>query len=80
MIYVWGSAVDQILAEENVDNGADETVQWTLTDHLSTVRDIAKFDPQTVFSVVARLDNPDWAEARGRLPWSTTSSTTPSAG
>jgi RHS repeat-associated protein len=45
MIYVWGSAVDQILAEENVDKGADETVQWTLTDHLNTVRDIAKYDP-----------------------------------
>jgi len=36
--------VDQILAEENVDNGADETVQWTLTDHLNTVRDIAKYN------------------------------------
>ncbi|WP_347246576.1 RHS repeat-associated core domain-containing protein, partial [Thermogutta sp.] len=33
-----------ILAEENVDNGTDETVQWTLTDHLNTVRDIAKYD------------------------------------
>ncbi|MEJ5312501.1 MAG: RHS repeat-associated core domain-containing protein [Anaerolineae bacterium] len=39
--------MDQILAEENVDNGADETVQWTLTDHLNTVRDIAKYDSQT---------------------------------
>jgi len=42
--YLWGPAVDQILAEENVDNGADETVQWTLTDHLNTVRDIAKYN------------------------------------
>ncbi|MEJ5341556.1 MAG: RHS repeat-associated core domain-containing protein [Thermogutta sp.] len=42
--YLWGPAVDQILAEENVDNGSDETVQWTLTDHLNTVRDIAKYD------------------------------------
>ncbi|GIX02455.1 MAG: hypothetical protein KatS3mg112_1392 [Thermogutta sp.] len=42
--YLWGPAVDQILAEENVDNGTDETVQWTLTDHLNTVRDIAKYD------------------------------------
>jgi len=41
--YLWGPAVDQILAEENVDNGSDETVQWTLTDHLNTVRDIAKY-------------------------------------
>ncbi|WP_157732174.1 RHS repeat domain-containing protein [Thermogutta terrifontis] len=36
--------MDQIFAEENVDNRADETVQWTLTDHLNTVRDIAKYD------------------------------------
>jgi hypothetical protein len=42
--YLWGSAVDQILAEENVDNGSNETVQWTLTDHLNTVRDIAKYN------------------------------------
>ena len=53
-------------AEENVDNGADETVQWTLTDRLNSVPDIASFDPQTVFSAVARLDNRDLAEARGR--------------
>ena len=39
------AAVDQILTEEEVDNGADETVQWTLTDHLNTVRDIARYDP-----------------------------------
>ena len=37
--------MDQILAEEAVDNGADETVQWTLTHHLHTVPDIAKYDP-----------------------------------
>ncbi|MGB9588567.1 MAG: RHS repeat-associated core domain-containing protein, partial [Armatimonadota bacterium] len=36
--------MDQILAEENVDNGSNETVQWTLTDHLNTVRDIAKYN------------------------------------
>lgn len=57
--------MDQILAEENVDNGADETVQWTLTDHLNSVPDIASFDPQTVFSVVAKLDNPDWGRQGG---------------
>ncbi len=44
--YLWGPAVDQILAEEAVNGGADETVQWTLTDHLNTVRDIAKYDSQ----------------------------------
>jgi RHS repeat-associated protein len=39
--------VDQILAEEAVDGGTADLVQWTLTDHLNTVRDIARFDPQT---------------------------------
>ena len=43
---------DQILPEENVDNGADETVQWTLTDHLNTVRDIAKYDPGSDMTTV----------------------------
>ena len=50
--YLWGPAVDQILAEENVDNGADETVQWTLTDHLNTVRDIAKYNPGSDMTTV----------------------------
>jgi RHS repeat-associated protein len=45
--YLWGPAVDQVLAEEAVDGGTDDLVQWTLTDHLNTVRDIARFDPQT---------------------------------
>jgi RHS repeat-associated protein len=45
--YLWGPAVDQILAEEAVDGGTADLVQWTLTDHLNTVRDIARFDPQT---------------------------------
>ncbi len=48
--------MDQILAEEAVNGGADETVQWTLTDHLNTVRDIAKYDSQTdVTTVVNHL-------------------------
>jgi len=40
------------LAEENVDNGSDETVQWTLTDRLNTVRDIAKYDPGSDITTV----------------------------
>ncbi|GIX01682.1 MAG: hypothetical protein KatS3mg112_0619 [Thermogutta sp.] len=35
------------MAEEAVDGGTADLVQWTLTDHLNTVRDIARFDPQT---------------------------------
>ena len=54
--YLWGPAVDQILAEEEVDGGTDDMVQWALTDHLNTVRDIAKYDPGTdTTSVVNHL-------------------------
>jgi len=45
--YLWGPAVDQILAEEDVDGGTPELVKWTLTDHLNTVRDIARYDSET---------------------------------
>jgi len=36
-----------ILAEGRVDGGTADLIAWTLTDHLNTVRDIAKYDPQT---------------------------------
>jgi len=39
--------VDQILAEEDVDGGTPELVKWTLTDHLNTVRDIARYDSES---------------------------------
>jgi len=50
--YLWGPAVDQILAEEAVDGGTADLVQWTLTDHLNTVRDIAKYDPGSDMTTV----------------------------
>jgi len=50
--YLWGPAGDQILAEEAVDNGTDETVQWTLMHHVNTVRDIAKYDPDDDMATV----------------------------
>jgi YD repeat-containing protein len=45
--YLWGSAVDQLLAQENYHAGLDETeaLLWTLTDHQGTVRDLAALDP-----------------------------------
>ena len=42
--YLWGQAVDQILADEIVDDGGAEDVLWTLTDHQNTVRDLAVYD------------------------------------
>jgi RHS repeat-associated protein len=41
--YLWGPAVDQLFADEQVDWGdgdADGEVLWALTDHLGTVRDL----------------------------------------
>ena len=48
--YLWGPATDQLLADEAVDCGADQTpgtaddVRWTLGDHLNSVRDWAAYD------------------------------------
>jgi len=35
------------LSRSPFDGGTADLVQWTLTGHLNTVRDIAQFDPQT---------------------------------
>ncbi len=45
--YLWGPAVDELLAEEMVDNGGAEDVFWALTDHQNTVRDLALYNPGT---------------------------------
>jgi RHS repeat-associated protein len=43
--YLWGPAVDQILADESVDSlAAAGDVLWPLTDHLGTTRDLAEYD------------------------------------
>jgi len=45
--YLWGAAVDQILADEVVDDGMADDVHWTLTDHLNSVRDLAEYNSGT---------------------------------
>jgi hypothetical protein len=46
--YVWGPAVDQILADEQVtDPTAPGNIVWPLTDHLNTVRALAAYDAET---------------------------------
>lgn len=45
--YVWGQRVDELFAQENVDdlvNADPEDIDWTLTDNLGTVRDLAIYD------------------------------------
>jgi RHS repeat-associated protein len=46
--YLWGPAVDQILADEQItDPTAPGNILWPLTDHLNTVRDLAAYDADT---------------------------------
>ena len=52
--YLWGQAVDQILADESVtDLATPGDVVWPLVDHLNTVRDLATYDSQTDATTVA---------------------------
>jgi len=48
--YLWGTGVDELLADEVVDDGGEEDVRWTLTDHLGSVRDMVVYDPITVLN------------------------------
>ena len=45
--YLWGQAVDQILADETVADGSSEDVKWLLTDHQNTVRDMVALSGDT---------------------------------
>ena len=51
--YLWGPAVDQILADEAVTSLATPgDVLWPLPDHLGTVRDLAEYDDSTGVTTV----------------------------
>ena len=45
--YLWGGSVDDLLADETVDDGTGDDVAWALTDHLHSVRDVVVYDPTT---------------------------------
>ncbi|MHB9048515.1 MAG: RHS repeat-associated core domain-containing protein, partial [Pirellulales bacterium] len=67
--YLWGPAVDQILADETVASLLTAgDVLWPLTDHLGSVRDLAHFDPLTDTTTVVRHQVYD---AFGNLRWVT---------
>jgi RHS repeat-associated protein len=52
--YLWGPAVDQILADESVDSLTSAgDVLWPLTDHLNTTRDLAEYDSGTDTTTIA---------------------------
>ncbi len=45
--YLWGNMVDQLFAQENVDDlvsAAAADVDWMLTDNLGTIRDVVRYD------------------------------------
>ena len=45
--YLWSNSVDDLLADETVDDGTADDVAWALTDHLGSVRDLVVYDPTT---------------------------------
>ncbi|MCX7428755.1 MAG: RHS repeat-associated core domain-containing protein [Planctomycetia bacterium] len=52
--YLWGQAVDQLLADEQTDDlQTAGDVLWPLTDHLNTVRDLAGYDAQNDETTIA---------------------------
>ena len=52
--YLWGPAVDQILADEAVTSlAAPGEILWPLPDHLGTARDLAQRDPSTGETTIA---------------------------
>ena len=52
--YLWGDAVDEILADEQVtDLLTAGEILWPLTDHLGTVRNLAQYDAVTSTATVA---------------------------
>ena len=63
--YLWGRAVDQLLADEEVtDLETEGDILWPLVDHLNTVRDLATYDSQHDETTVA---NHRVFDAYGRL-------------
>ena len=51
----WGPSVDQLLADETIDAtpGEAEDVLWALSDHLGSVRGLARYDADTNTTAVA---------------------------
>jgi RHS repeat-associated protein len=52
--YLWGPGVDMLLADVRVNSPSDVDVFWALTDHLGTVRDLARNNGGNVDVVLHR--------------------------
>jgi len=44
--YLWGPGVDELLADETVDDATTDDVAWVLADHQNSVRDLVVYDDQ----------------------------------
>ena len=73
--YLWGPAVDQLLADEQI-GGPNAGVHWALTDNLNTLRDLATYNPTTQTTTVV---NHREFSAYGELLSQTNPSTTPAS-
>ncbi|MDD4271174.1 MAG: RHS repeat-associated core domain-containing protein, partial [Thermoguttaceae bacterium] len=51
--YLWGPAVDQILADEQVATGSPNDVRWPMTDWQGTIRDVATYNAATNVTTIA---------------------------
>ena len=51
--YLWGPAVDQLLADETADNGGPEDILWPLTDWQGSLRHLAQYNASTDTTTVA---------------------------
>jgi RHS repeat-associated protein len=52
-IYLWGPAVDQILADEQVATGSPNDVRWPLADWQGTIHDVATYNAATNVTTIA---------------------------
>ena len=68
--YLWGPLVDQLLADETVDDGGTEDVLWTLTDWQGSVRHLASYDDSTDATTI---ENEKFYDAYGNVTSETNS-------
>ena len=68
--YLWGLAVDQLLADETADNGGPEDILWPLTDWQGTVRHLASYNAATDTTTIA---NDKFYDAYGNVTSETNS-------
>ena len=72
--YLWGPAVDQLMADEQVSNSG--LVVWALTDNENTVRDLAVYNSQTNTTTIV---NHQVFSAYGQMVGQTNPSSLPTA-